>query len=152
MPSVWRSPTFSPTEPPTAVPHWARPPGCTPWAPSRRSRSRAATRRSTARSSNRASVSARARRLLLRALQLVFVAAVFVYGGDKVADAWRDARVHGGADLVAGLRWGYLAAATGVVLVTYLLLIQLWRFILRNWGERLGLVDAMAIWSISSLG
>ncbi len=92
------------------------------------------------------------RRLLLRALQTVFIVAVFVYGGEKVASAWTDARVHGGSDLLARIRWSYLCAATGVVLLTYLLLIQLWRHILRSWGERLGAVDAMAIWSISSLG
>lgn len=92
------------------------------------------------------------RKLALRALQAVFIVAVFVYGGEKIAGAWSDARLHGGADLLARLRWSYLAAATGVVLLTYTLLIQLWRYVLRSWGERLGMVDAMAIWSISSLG
>ncbi len=97
-------------------------------------------------------MSDRTRKLLLRALQIVFIVAVFVYGGEKVAGAWDDTRAHGGSEIFARIRWSYLAAATGVVLLTYLLLIQLWRHILRSWGERLGVVDAMAIWSISSLG
>lgn len=97
-------------------------------------------------------MSERTRRLILRALQAAFVLAVFVYGGERIATALADARAHGGGELFGRLGWGRIAAATGVVLLTYLLLIQLWRFVLHSWGERLGLVDAMAIWSISSLG
>lgn len=97
-------------------------------------------------------MSDRTRRLLLRLAQSIFIVAVFVYGGRKIADAWSDATAHGGADLLGRLSWSRLLAATGVVLLTYLLLIQLWRYVLRSWGERLHLTDAMAIWSISSLG
>ena len=97
-------------------------------------------------------MSDRTRRVLLRLLQFAFVIAVFVYGGEKIAAAWGDAQAQGGDDLLRQLRWLPILAATMLVLLTYLLLIQLWRYILRNWGERLSLPDAMAIWSISSLG
>ena len=91
------------------------------------------------------------RKALVRALQLVFVLAVFVYGGRKIAAAWADAQQRGGLRL-ADLGWSQLAVATLLVLATYALLIQLWRYVLRSWGERLAFVDAAAVWFVSSLG
>ena len=50
------------------------------------------------------------------------------------------------------VRWGWIAAATAVVLATYALLIQGWRLLLGGWGGELRYADAVRIWTIANLG
>lgn len=97
-------------------------------------------------------MSASGRRILWRAIQVAFVVLVFAYGGRRIAADWAAAEASAGEGGLLALRWGPLAAATGLVYLTYLLLVQLWRFVLRAWHTRLGLADALAIWFISALG
>lgn len=47
--------------------------------------------------------------------------------------------------------WGLVALSGLVVLATYGVLVETWRLVVRQWGERLGAVDAARIWSISGL-
>ncbi len=97
-------------------------------------------------------MSEQTRRVLFRALQVAFVVAVFAYGGQRIATDWSAARAQAGEGELLSLRWGPLLGATGLVYLTYLLLVQLWRFVLRAWRTRLSLRDALAIWFISALG
>ena len=55
--------------------------------------------------------------------------------------------------VAAGVRpdWGRLALATGIVLATYLMLVEVWRRMVIAWGEQLGFRDATRIWFVSSL-
>ena len=92
------------------------------------------------------------RRFLWRALQVAFVVAVFAYGGRRIAAEWTATQAQAGQGGLLVLRWGPLLGATALVYLTYLLLVQLWRFVLHAWRTRLTLRDALAIWFISALG
>lgn len=87
------------------------------------------------------------RRLWLAA-QVLVVGAIGVFVVRSVGRNW-DAIRRGGAELhidpVA------LAAAAGIVLATYALLIGAWRAVLLGWGERLRYPDAARIWCLSNL-
>lgn len=48
--------------------------------------------------------------------------------------------------------WGWILAATAIVLLTYLLLIETWRRIIIGSGESLAFNDAARIWFVSNLG
>ena len=48
-------------------------------------------------------------------------------------------------------RWGLIAVATTIVLLTYALLIECWRFVLAELGAHLSRSDAMIVWFASSL-
>ncbi len=50
------------------------------------------------------------------------------------------------------LEWGWIAAATVIVLATYFFLIDTWRRIVIASGERLTFRDATRIWFVSNLG
>ena len=50
------------------------------------------------------------------------------------------------------VQWGWMAAATAVVLATYALLIQGWRLLLAGWGGTLPYPVAVRIWTIANLG
>jgi hypothetical protein len=54
--------------------------------------------------------------------------------------------------IVWHLRWEFIIAALIVTWAMYGVLIWGWRAVLAGWGERLRIVDAARIWSISSLG
>ena len=58
------------------------------------------------------------------------------------------------ADRLASLSigWGWIAAATAVVFLTYLLLIETWRKILTGWQAHLSFPVASRIWFVSNLG
>lgn len=88
------------------------------------------------------------RTILLRALQVgialfVVVAAVRALGGQ-----WGEARRVASAVRVD---WGILALASAVVLATYLLLVQTWRYVVNGMGGRLRYADAAYIWFVSAL-
>jgi hypothetical protein len=48
--------------------------------------------------------------------------------------------------------WSWIGAATVIVVLTYLLLIETWRRVIVAAGERLSIGDAARIWFISNLG
>ncbi len=55
-------------------------------------------------------------------------------------------------DLPLEFHWGRIAAAAGVVWLTYLLLISAWRTLLQGWEQHLPLPTAINIWCVSNLG
>lgn len=50
------------------------------------------------------------------------------------------------------VQWGWIGAATLLVLATYALLVQAWRMLLGGWGGHLAYGDAVRIWTIANLG
>lgn len=84
----------------------------------------------------------------LLALKLVAGAAVFWFVARALAKAWTDYRSQ---SLDVDVRWPLVLVSGIVVLATYAVLVQTWRLVVRQWGERLGLADAARIWSISGL-
>lgn len=66
-----------------------------------------------------------------------------------VARHWEEIR-H--ADAAIEIHWGPLAAAAGIVLFTYALLIGAWRAVLQGWGDHLSYGTAARIWCLSNLG
>jgi len=87
------------------------------------------------------------RRLWL-VVQWVLVAAVAYFVMRSVAGNWTEIR-HSGS--VIHLDVGALAAAAGIILATYALLIGAWRAVLLGWGERLRYPVAARIWCLSNL-
>src|SRR5512141_1143992 len=98
---------------------------------------------STARRSNSV------RRKIFLAAQWLLIIAIVWYAVAALRGQWAQA----GARLQS-LRpdWIYIAAATGVVLLTYLLLIETWRRIIIATGEQLPFREAARIWFVSNLG
>ncbi len=50
------------------------------------------------------------------------------------------------------IEWPWIAAASGLVLAVYAMLIQSWRLLLLGWGDELGYLTAVRIWTIANLG
>lgn len=50
------------------------------------------------------------------------------------------------------VQWGWIGAASLVVLATYAMLIQSWRMLLAGWGGTLAYPAAVRIWTIANLG
>ncbi|AMW04905.1 lysylphosphatidylglycerol synthase domain-containing protein [Gemmatimonas phototrophica] len=50
------------------------------------------------------------------------------------------------------VQWGWIGAASVVVLATYAMLIQSWRMLLAGWGGTLAYPAAVRIWTIANLG
>jgi glycosyltransferase 2 family protein len=50
------------------------------------------------------------------------------------------------------VQWSWIAAATAIVLLTYILLIETWRRTVIGSGQKLGFEDAARIWFVSNLG
>ena len=89
------------------------------------------------------------RRKLFVAAQWIFAAAIVWAAGNALRGQWRAA-----ADRLATLsvEWTWIAAATAIVLLTYVLLIDTWRALLAGWGGYLHFNTAARIWFISNLG
>lgn len=89
------------------------------------------------------------RRRIARAAQLLLGALLLYFVARELTGQWREL-----GDSLSSLapRWSLLLAASGVVLAAYALLVQLWRTVLRLWGEELSFPDAVRIWCVSSLG
>ncbi|MEK6611059.1 MAG: lysylphosphatidylglycerol synthase domain-containing protein [Gemmatimonadota bacterium] len=87
------------------------------------------------------------RRLWL-VVQWALVAAVAWFVVKSVAHNWAEIR-HSSS--VVHLDLGALAAAAGIILATYALLIGAWRAVLMGWGERLRYPVAARIWCLSNL-
>jgi hypothetical protein len=79
----------------------------------------------------------------------VLFAVVVVFAGATLADEWGQLRQ---AALGLTPRWSYVIASCLLVLVTYAVLIDVWRAFLVGWTARLRFWDAARIWTISNLG
>jgi hypothetical protein len=89
------------------------------------------------------------RRKLFVAAQWVFAAAIVWAAANALRGQWSAA-----AERLAALSidWPWIAAATVIVLLTYLLLIDTWRRLLAGWGGYLPFGTASRIWFVSNLG
>lgn len=88
-------------------------------------------------------------RVAWRGLLLAIVVVVMVLVARVVVGQWDAVRVS-----AAGLRphSGWLALSSALVLASYVLLIQTWRYVLASTGERLDFTTAARIWFVSSFG
>lgn len=82
-------------------------------------------------------------------MQWLLAALVVLYAFIALRGQWDDAAAGLGELDIA---WGWIAAATIVVLLTYLLLIETWRRILVAWSAELRFAAASRIWFVSNLG
>ncbi len=89
------------------------------------------------------------RRRLFTALQVAFAIAVTWYAGRRLAERWSEFEQ---ARLTVQPRWEWVIPASIIVLLTYLLLVHVWRAHLRVWGVRLRFGTAARLWFISNLG
>ena len=92
---------------------------------------------------------ANTRRKLFAAAQWILAAAIVWYAASALHGQWSEA-----AERLQTLHpdWRWIGAATGIVLVTYLLLIETWRHVIIAAGEKLPRADAARIWFVSNLG
>ncbi len=84
-----------------------------------------------------------------RWISALFTGAVLVFVAIKLSQQWPEVAA---ALASATPDWIALAASCLVVLVTYALLIETWRIVLKGWGHPLPFWDAARIWTISNLG
>src|SRR3954469_9542569 len=110
---------------------------------SRLNRPHVATRRYTDRSL------APTRRRLFKVGQWVFAAVVLFFAVRSLATQW--SRVEPRLSHIQ-FGWQWIAAATGLVLLSYLLLIEGWRRVLGAWDSHLPFRQASRIWFLSNLG
>ncbi len=89
------------------------------------------------------------RRKVFLAVQLVFAAAIVWFSAQRIYQQWLAARSTG---FGFSPRWSLIVLSCVVVLITYALLIETWRFMLRAWGDDLSRRDAARIWFVSNLG
>lgn len=89
------------------------------------------------------------RRRLIWTGQLVLAGLVGLFVWQTLAARWGEFQA-----LRVDLAWrpAWIAAAAGVVLLTYGLLIEAWRRILGGWAQPLAYRDAARIWTLSNLG
>ena len=89
------------------------------------------------------------KRRLVTAAQWVLAAVVVAFAARELARQWGEV-----GPAISGLRpsWPLVLASGAIVLVTYLVLIEAWRVMLRVWGESLPFVSASRIWFVSNLG
>jgi hypothetical protein len=90
-----------------------------------------------------------ARRRGWRVAQFVLTAALVGIAGWQLNGQWKDASR---ADLHLDFHLGWLAAASALVFVTYLILIETWRRVLSNLGADLAFAPAVRIWFAANLG
>lgn len=92
---------------------------------------------------------ASARRRLFTAAQWLFAIVIVWYAVSALRGQWAEA-----GERLQSIRpqWVWIAAATAIVLATYLLLIETWRRVVVATGETLGFSDAARIWFVSNLG
>ncbi|HLV25126.1 MAG TPA: lysylphosphatidylglycerol synthase domain-containing protein [Gemmatimonadales bacterium] len=85
----------------------------------------------------------------VRAARLLALAAVLWLAWSLLSGQWSELRSQ---PLELSPRWGMIAASCGVVLLTYALLVELWRRLLRTWEQELAVIPAARVWFVSSLG
>ena len=92
---------------------------------------------------------ASSRRRVFLAAQWILAIAIVWYAVRALRGQWSAA-----GDRLQSLRpeWGWIVAATVIVLLTYLLLIETWRRVIVASGESLAFTDAARIWFVSNLG
>lgn len=79
----------------------------------------------------------------------LLLAVTFGFIGYALSRQWGDVRM---AAQAVHVRWGWIIAASVVVLGTYAVLIQSWRMLLAGWGGHLTYPTAVRIWTIANLG
>lgn len=89
------------------------------------------------------------RRNLFKLTQWIFAAAVLFFAARSLATQWTkvEARL-----LHVQFGWQWIGAATVVVLLSFVLLIEGWRRVLGAWDSHLPFAQAARIWFLSSLG
>jgi glycosyltransferase 2 family protein len=91
----------------------------------------------------------RARDLAVRLAQLMLATLVVWLAWRELLPHWEEVR-RARATMV--LRWSWIAASAGLVLVSYAVLIQTWRRTVARWGHPLSVPTAARIWFVSNLG
>jgi hypothetical protein len=81
-------------------------------------------------------------------VQIAVTAIILWFVGLRLVDLWK--RFQGTATEVHP-RWDWIAVSCAVVLLAYVVLIETWRRMVVQWGERVGFADAAAIWFTSAL-
>lgn len=89
------------------------------------------------------------RRLLSFVLQAVVIAVVLWFSARSLSGQWDSFRVQAAT---LRPRWGAVLGSGVLVLVTYALLVESWRTLVRAWGDHLNYADAAQIWAVSNLG
>ncbi len=82
-------------------------------------------------------------------LQVLIVAVVLWWAGSALAHQWDAVRA---VAVSTSIRWGWVAAASLVVLATFAALIESWRRLLSGMGGHLAFGTAARIWTIANLG
>jgi hypothetical protein len=90
-----------------------------------------------------------ARVLRLPMVRVLLLSLTFGFIGWSVYRQWGD--VERSAQTLH-VRWGWIFAASVIVLGTYAMLIQSWRLLLSGWGGTLPYGKAVQIWTVSNLG
>lgn len=88
-------------------------------------------------------------RYAARVLQAVIAIVALVYAYRALHDQWAGASSKMGA---LQPEWGWIALSGLVFLLTYGVLVETWREILRAWGSQLRFARAVRIWAVSNLG
>ena len=89
------------------------------------------------------------KRLVFSIAQWLFAAAVVWFAARALRGQWAEA---GQRLRTLSPEWGWILLATGIVVATYLLLIETWRRVIIASGEKLSFADAARIWFVSNLG
>jgi len=84
-----------------------------------------------------------------RAVQGALAVVALIYAYRALHSQWTGASVKMGA---LRLEWRWIAASGAVFLLTYSVLAETWREILRAWGSKLRFTSAVRIWAVSNLG
>ena len=86
---------------------------------------------------------------LFTAAQWLLAVAIVWYAASALGGQWAEA-----GERLASIRpqWMWIAAATALVVATYVLLIETWRRVVVATGERLSFSNAARIWFVSNLG
>jgi len=89
------------------------------------------------------------RRIAWRVAQYALAIAFIAFAARTIWRQWSDASA---AQLNVQLHWGWLALSSLVVLVTYALLVEIWRRVLARSGARVSFALAARVWFVSNLG
>jgi hypothetical protein len=85
----------------------------------------------------------------VRTMRALALGAVLWLAWSMLSGQWQELRAQ---PLRPDPNWGAIAASCGIVLLTYALLIELWRRLLQAWGQRLQSIPAARVWFVSALG
>lgn len=88
-------------------------------------------------------------RYAARALQVAIGVIVLIYAVRALRQQWTTSSVDLGK---LHPNWLWIGVSGVLFLLTYAVLIEMWREVLRGWGSRLGFWVAARIWTISNLG